>query len=654
MDRDKMMDMETPKTVGRKNIKIKDTFWKRYIDLITDKAIPYQWDILNDRIEGRPSYCLRNLRITAGEEKGEHSGIVFLDSDVMKWLETVAYSLELKPDTALEKKADDVIALIGRAQQDDGYLNTYFTIAEPDKRWANLTEGHELYCAGHMIEAAVAYHRATGKNDFLKIAMRFADLICDTFGTAENQIHGYPGHQEIELALIKLYRETQDTRYLDQAKYFIDARGCGENYFLNEVEKSNQPFIFDELKDYDPAYSQSHLPVRQQKTAEGHAVRAMYMYSAMADIAKETDDHELLAVCETLWGNIVNKRMYITGSIGSSAKMERFTTDYDLPNDVNYSETCASVGLMMFGIRMAQIERDATYMDAVESALYNTVLAGISLSGDRYFYVNPLEVWPKSCMEHTSKAHVKTVRQKWFDCACCPTNVARTLTSLGDYIISSSDKGIYVNLFISHMAKIKLAATTVETELESSLLEDGHIRLSIKPKHSAVFDVNIRIPSYIKSYSVRIDGEPIQSTFIEKGYVKLNQNWGKDTCIDINFEIVPQIMSANPKVRADAGKVAIVKGPVVYCLEEVDNEENLSSVWVSQGAELKESFDPALFGGTSTIHLAGKKIVDTDGGDELYQPAAIKTKAVELKAIPYFCWGNRGENEMTVWMNALL
>lgn len=648
------MPNECLQPIGLKNIHITDGFWRSYVDLIRDVAIPYQWAVLNDEAEGRQSNCLRNFRIMAGEENGQHSGIVFIDSDVMKWLETVAYSIAGKPDKALEQDADDVIALLGRAQQSDGYLNTYYTISKPGKRWTNLTEGHELYCAGHMIEAAAAYYKSTGKRAFLDIALRYADHICNVFGKDENQNHGYPGHQEIELALVKLYRATGNKRYLEQAKYFIDVRGHQPNYFVEEIEETQGKGIFNpELKDYDPAYSQSHMPPREQRTAEGHAVRALYMYSAMADIAQECHDAGLLAACEAIWDNIVTKRMYITGSVGSSARMERFTTDYDLPGDVNYSETCASVALMMFGARMARIKKDASYIDTVESALYNTVLAGISLSGDHYFYVNPLEVWPDSCMEHTSKAHVKAVRQEWFYCACCPTNAARTLTSLGDYVSSCSDEAYYLNLFISHNADVSISGTGVEFKLESTFLSDGCAVLFVKPERPVEFELSIRIPGYAKSYSICVDGADAEVR-VEKGYAKLRREWQRETKVEIRFDIQPEFVAAHPQVRADAGKIALVKGPLVYCLEEADNGSNLASIYAAQDAQLKEYFDPDLFGGITAIKFRGKKIVGSGWGNELYKPARIETRPVELTAIPYFLWGNRGENEMLVWLKAIV
>jgi DUF1680 family protein len=621
---------------------------------VPNVILPYQWEVLNDRVEGaEPSYCLRNYRIAAGDETGKHGGPVFVDTDLTKWLEAVAYSLETSPDSALELKADEVIDLIARVQQPDGYVNTYYTIAEPGKRWSNLTEGHELYSAGYLIEAAVAYFEATGKDKLLNVGRRFADLLCSTFGGGEGQIHGYPGHQEIELALIKLFRVTKERKYLELALYFINERGGQPNYFLEEMKRADFVHFFDEFKDYDPAYSQSHMPPRQQRTAEGHAVRATYMYSAMAELADEYGDGELMEACDTIWKNIVTRRMYLTGSIGSSAMLERFTTDYDLPNDMNYSETCASIGLAMFGMRMARIKRDAAYYDVVERALYNTVLAGISLTGDSYFYVNPLEVWPASCMQHTSKAHVKPVRQKWFNVACCPTNISRTLASLGKYIYSTDDETVYMNLFIANKTKFNLKGAQVEAELQSTLLTDGKSTLTVSAGLPVEFTLNIRIPGNVKGWSIRVDGKTITPE-VHEGYAQIRRRWSAKSQVEINFDIRAEFVSAHPEVRADAGKVAIVKGPLVYCLEEADNGKNLAAISVDPSTKLREWFDGEFFDGTVLMKLHGRKIAAGGWKEELYKPAVFKTEPVELTAIPYCYWGNRGENEMIVWMHAII
>jgi DUF1680 family protein len=498
----------------------------------------------------------------------------------------------------------------------------------------------------------VAYYEATGKDKLLKITMRFADLIYDTFGSGAGKIHGYPGHQEIELALIKLYRVTGIRKYLELAMYFINERVGEPNYFLEEMKRDDFVHFFDEFKNYDPAYSQSHMPPRKQRTAEGHAVRATYMYSAMAELAAEYGDGELMAACDAIWENIVSKRMYLTGSIGSSSVLERFTTDYDLPNDYNYSETCASIGLAMFGIRMSRIKRDASYIDVVERALYNTVLAGIALTGDTYFYVNPLEVWPASCMEHTSKAHVKPVRQKWFNVACCPTNISRTLASLGKYIYSVDGDSLFLNLYISNKTTFAMNGSELTAELQSSFLTDGRSRLMITAREPVQFDLNIRIPGYVKGWKIRIDGQEVKSPVVRNGYAVVSRMWSSASVVEIWFDIRAEFVAAHPEVRVDAGKVAVVKGPLVYCLEEIDNGSNLASVIVDPSTPLKEQFDGEFFDGTVILKFEGRKIAGEGWNGELYKPAAFKTEPVELTATPYCYWANRGENEMIVWIHA--
>lgn len=638
-------------SLALRDIKIDDSFWNRYINLVPDVIIPYQWEILNDRVpDAAPSYCLQNFKIAAGETKGERKGAVFQDSDVAKWLETVAYSLETTPNPRLEETADEVIALLGRAQCEDGYLNTYFTLKEPGRRWTNLAEGHELYTAGHLIEAAVAYYKATGKKSFLQIMCRFADLICSTFGEEEGKIHGYPGHQEIELAMVKLYDATKTKKYLKMAKYFIDTRGSHPNYFLTEMSRPDYQHIFDEFKNYDPVYSQSDKPVREQKEAEGHAVRAVYLYCAMADLADEYEDAQLLKCCDDIWRNIVNKKMYLTGGIGSSAHFERFTTDYDLPNDSAYSETCASVGLTFFGLRMARIHRDASYMDTVERALYNTVRAGISREGNRYFYVNPLAVWPDNCMDHTSMSHVKPTRQKWFDVACCPTNVARTLASLGQYIYFCSVREIYVNLFIQNETAVVIDGKNISLHLMTDFPRTSKITLEVQADGEIEFSIFIRIPQYAQNFGIAIADEVIPFLTVNH-YAVIKRSW-KHENITISFDMQAKLVSANPQVRADGNKVAIVRGPEVFCLEECDNFKNLSSVIVSRNTVLEEYFDSGLLGGTTVVTCQAQRISESDWNGELYRTAPPQYDNVTLRAVPYSSWCNRVPGEMLVWMNA--
>ena len=634
-------------TVQLSKINITDAFWKRYTDLVEDVIIPYQWDIMNDNIPGvESSHCLENFKIAAGLKKGQFYGAVFQDTDVAKWLEAVGYSLAEKKNEKLEKLADDAIDVIVQAQQKDGYLYTYFIIKEPEQRWRNLCEGHELYSAGHMIEAAIAYYEGTGKRKLLDSMIRLADLICRTFGPEEGQNHGYPGHQEIELALVRLYRVTQDKKYLKQAKYFLDIRGVGENYFLVERKQKNFKRIFPELEDYDPAYSQSHEPVRKQKTAEGHAVRAVYMYSAMADVAEEYQDKELMEACENLWENITQKRMYITGGIGSSGFLERFTTDYDLQNDSNYSETCASIGMALFSLRMANITRDSRYAEVMEQELYNNILAGIAQDGKSFFYVNPLEIKPRQCMPHTSRAHVKARRQKWFGVACCPPNIARTLASLGQYIYGVDGADIYTHLYIGNQTDIPVNNDVVQIRIDSMFPWNGNIKVKVQGVKEKI-KLHFRIPSYSENFQLYCNGEE-QELKVNNGYayVEICEN----SRIDIQFDMPVAFLHANYKVSADVGKVAIKRGPIVYCLEEIDNGPDLQCIYLSsKEAHVRKSRSfPECF----EIELQGRRLISKSEG--LYSSDGLSYSDVNIQAIPYAYWNNRREGEMLVWIHEII
>ena len=638
--------------VDLKKIKICDSFWSKHINLVKDAIIPYQWNAMNDLIpDAEPSHCLENFKIAAGRKKGEFYGAVFQDTDIAKWLEAAGFTLAYDRDPELEKTADEVIDLIAEAQQEDGYLDTYFIIKEPDRKWKNLCEGHELYTAGHMMEAAVAYYQGTGKDKFLNVVRKLADLLCDTFGSGEGKIHGYPGHQEVEIGLIKLYQVTGNKKYVDLAKYFIDVRGVGKNYFLEEMDKPDYRQIFPEFADYQPAYSQSDRPVREQTAAEGHAVRAVYMYSAMADLACEYQDQELMDACTRLWNNIVQKQMYITGGIGASGILERFTVDYDLPNDCNYAESCASIGLAMFGSRMANITRDASYMDIVEKALYNTVLAGIALDGKSFFYVNPLEVWPDNCLERTSKEHVKPVRQKWFGVACCPPNIARTLASIGQYVYSVGKGELYINLFVSNKTETEVNGNTIGISMETRFPFDNRIDINIQNIPAEGMTVAVRIPAYAKDYRTDVNGQPVNCR-IEKGYAYVTLM--ADAVITVSFEAPARFVRANPNVRADCGKTAVMKGPLVYCLEEADNGKNLSGLYVSTDQKIREQ-ESSAFAGVTELIMKGKRMEETAWKEsELYGEHPLTFSNVTLKAIPYAYWNNRGIGEMTVWIKELV
>jgi hypothetical protein len=638
--------------IALKNVNIEESFWSRYVELIRDTVIPYQWEVLNDRIPGvTPSHSIKNYRIASGLEQGEFQGMVFQDTDLAKWIEAVAYSIETKPDPELEKTVDGVIDIIEKVQQPDGYLNTYYTLKEPGKRWTNFRECHELYCAGHMIEAAVAYYDATGKRKLLDIMCRFTDYIDSVIGPEPGKMKAYPGHQEIELALVKLYKVTRNEKYLKLSKYFIDERGKEPYYFDIEAKKRGNVLHYPEFAKFDRKYAQTHLPVRQQTTAEGHAVRAVYMYGAMADIAAETGDTELLEACRRIWNNIVTKRMYITGSIGSTEFGESFTCDYDLPNDTNYSETCASIGLMLFAYRMLQIEAKSCYADIMEKALYNTVLDGISLEGNSFFYVNPLEVWPEACEKNPSKHHVKTYRQKWFGVACCPPNIARLLASIGQYIYSMHKDEIYTHLYISSETEINISESKVKIKQETRYPWDEKVMISVSLDEEKEFSLLLRIPGWCDNAKICINREEINVCNTKvNGYAKLKRIWKNGDVVELVLPMMIQRIKAHPNVRTNIGKVALQRGPVVYCLEEIDNGPSLHEVVLPHKSELKSEFDDNLLRGITVITAEAQRY-NSPWEDELYKAnVESQYRPVTVKFIPYYAWANRTSGEMMVWI----
>ncbi len=647
------MEKKKLHTIELNNIRVKDEFWDKYVSLVTKEIIPYQWKALHDQVEdAEPSHCITNFEVAAGLKEGTFEGFVFQDTDLAKWLEAAAYSLSYEKNEELEKMADGAIELIGRAQEENGYLDTYFTILEPGKQFCNLKEGHELYTAGHMIEAAVAYYKVTGKDAYLNIMRKTADLICEVFHT-EKYKNAVPGHEEIELALVKLYEVTGEKKYLNMAKDFVERRGTEPNYL---VEESSQEWYVDVWHDpgmYQPAYGQAHLPVREQTTAEGHAVRAVYLYCAMADLAFAYQDKSLFDACERLYQNIVEKRMYITGGIGSSGILERFTTDYDLPNASNYAESCASIGLALFCRRMAQITRDAKYIETMERALMNTVLAGIAMDGKSFFYVNPLEVWPDACMEKTSMEHVKPVRQKWFGCACCPPNIARTLASLGEYICFTGEDSLWINLLAGADIQTSLGGKNVTFHMESKMPWEGAVKIRVSAEEGAEGNLCIRLPEYAVNPVFTIDGKNVVPR-VEKGYALFHETW-QNQVISLTFAIKAHFVYANPNVRADAGKAAVVKGPLVYCLEEADNGKNLSGIFLDTTAGLKENYRKDLLKGAAEITARGKRVVKKDWDREsLYRLTPVELEETEVKFVPYCHWGNRKTGEMAVWVKTLM
>ncbi|GIP54329.1 glycoside hydrolase family 127 protein [Paenibacillus vini] len=638
-------------------VKIQDEFWDYYIKLVREVVVPYQWDALNDRVSGaEPSGAVRNFKIAAGLEQGDFYGMVFQDSDIAKWLEAVAYLLESQPDPALEEIADGLIDIIEQAQHEDGYLNTYFTLKEPGQRWTNLAECHELYCAGHMIEAAVAYYRATGKRKLLDVVSRFADHIDSVFGTEPGKLAGYDGHQEIELALVKLYQVTGNERYLRLSRYFLDQRGQKPSFYQIQLDerggKTHWPSGNEAI---DLEYNQSHLPVREQETAIGHAVRLLYMLTGMADVAAETGDESLLAACRKLWDNIVSRQMYITGGVGSMPQGEAFSFDYDLPNDTVYAETCASIGLIFFAQRMLKLAPESQFADVMERALYNTVVGGMSRDGKHFFYVNPLEVDPKACGGANHKYdHVKPVRQEWFGCACCPPNVARLLASLGEYIYTVQGDTIYTHLYIGGEAALELGESKVTLKQASNYPWDGEIKLEVFPEQAGEkFTLAVRIPGWCKQASLLLNGSayPLGDNTVVNGYARIEREWQSGDVLELRLEMPVLRMHSHPSVRANAGKVALQRGPLVYCLEQADNGPDLHEVVLPRDAELKAAKEEELLGGVVAISAEGLRLRDEEWSGGLYSPEpALGMKQATVKFIPYYAWANRGEGEMTVWV----
>ena len=637
------------KSVPLQNIKVEDGFWGDVQKLVREVVIPYQADVMEDKVPGvEKSHAIENFRIAAGEAEGEHYGWVFQDSDVAKWLEAVAYSLSSFPDSEFEAKADEVIALIGRAQEPDGYLNTYFTIMHPDRKWQNLHDCHELYCCGHMIEAAVAYYKATGKDAFLNIMRKNADLICSRFGDGEGKIRGIPGHQEIELALFRLYEVTGEKSYLETALYFIDERGKDPSYFIEEG-KSRDWVMFSKDGE-NREYAQNHRPVRQQDKAVGHSVRAVYMYTAMAALAAEIDDKKLLSACEKLWENITQKQMYITGGIGSTVHGEAFSVDFDLPNDITYSETCASIAMCFFARRMLELKVSGQYADVMERMLYNTVLASMQLDGKRFFYVNPLEIIPGISGVVQTHKHALPQRPEWYACACCPPNLSRLLLSLGEYAWSESTTdgdGVVSHMFLGGTAEFNVAGG-VKIVCESKYPYEGEVRYEIFPTvEETEFSFSVRIPAWCKNAMYVLNGDSV-NTDVNDGYANFSRKWKKNDTLEIKFDLPVLRIYSNLAVSGNAGLVCLQKGPIVYCFEEIDNSAPLAALRLPADAEIKEErINDRVLG--DIIVLTADGIKET-GSNDLYSEKKPTTEPVKLKAVPYYAWSNRGTGEMRVWI----
>jgi Uncharacterized protein conserved in bacteria len=631
-----------------KYVRVDDRFWNRYARLVREVMIPYQWEAMNDRVEGvEKSHAIANLRIAAGLETGDFYGYRFQDSDLAKWLEAVAYSLATHPDPALEELADGAIELLGEAQREDGYLNSYFAITGIEKRWTNERDSHETYVAGHMIEAAVAYFESTGKRAFLDIACKIADDMDATYGRAEGKRRGYPGHQIAEMALVRLYRATREERYLELAEYFLDERGREPYYFALEAAARGQASDKGKFGERMREYNQTHLPVREQRVAVGHAVRAVYMYAAMADIAFLRGDSGMRAACEALWEDVTRRQMSITGGIGQQEYWEGFSYDYDLPNDSTYNETCASVGLAFWASRMAALELRGDYCDQLERALYNGILSGVSLDGKRYFYVNLLESEPPSIKGRRDLDYSSPTRKGWFACACCPPNLARLVASIGGYIYGRDESSAAIYLYISSSTEMEISGTRVAIAIETDYPLSGKAVIEVDPERPARFSLRARIPGWCRSFEAEVAGERYSEA--PDGYLIVDREWRRGDKLLVDLQMPVERIEAHPAVRADSGKVAIARGPLVYCLEEVDNGPHLSDICLEADPRFEERYESDLLGGVVAIYAdASRKSWKSEG--ELYRGYEPERERIRIKAVPYYAWDNRGVNAMTVWI----
>jgi uncharacterized protein len=568
-----------------------------------------------------------------------------------KWIEAAAYSLMTHPDEHLEKLVDTVIETMVTTQQSpDGYMD--FVFPKPEDRWINLMNGHPLYRAGHLLEAGVAYYQATGKRRLLDASCRFADLMDSVFGPEEGKKHICDGHPEIELALVKLYRATGEQRYLRLAKYFIDERGRDPQVYAKEAAARGVDMVkFRANVDYRNDYWVAQSPVREQTTAEGHAVRAAYLFSGMADVGRESGDKTLFDACERIWKNVTERRMYITGGIGSGHVGERFTTDYDLPNETAYCETCASAAMMFWAHRMLQFEGNGIYADTLERVLYNGFISGVSQDGKAFFYLNPLAVHPEEFSHSKQAQYFTTTRQKTFSTPCCPPNLTRTLASLGKYIYSQGDDSLYVHLYVQGKGAIEMGGSKVILEQKTDYPWDETVNIKVQPEKPSAFRLALRIPEWCHGATARVNGKE-QPLALQKGYLVIDRKWSAQDQVTLTLPMPVERVLANPAVQADRGMVALQRGPIVYCVEEKDNGRGLRSLVLPDEARLQAVFDPELLGGVTTIVGRAVREEQFVSQNQLYQrvDSSAKSKDVPFKAIPYFAWSNRGQGEMQVWV----
>ncbi len=660
-------------------VRLTDALWKRENELVRREVIPYQWEALNDRVEGAaPSFFVHNMRAAARAAAARRAGRfvprraasgmvtqpdgqtpdpdtfygwVFQDSDGYKWIEAVSYQLIQQPDEQLRQTAQQAVDLICAAQEADGYLDTFYSLTDISAAFSNLRDHHELYCFGHLAEAAVAWKEATGQTDLLDAACRFARCISRRFGP--NLERGCPGHEIAEMALFRLYEATGDTAYRDLSCFFLDVRGTEPSTFALEENRRRAgeglPPLPVTASRY--AYHQADRPVRDTQEARGHAVRQMYLAAGMADEARLKDDRPMREACERLWRSVTREKMYVTGGVGATHLGEAFSLPYDLPSDTAYAETCAAIGLCFFARRMLQLNPVSEYADVMERALYNAVLSGMALDGKSFFYVNPLEADPLYCREDQRLSHVRPVRQKWFGCACCPPNIARFLSSLGAYAGTHTEDTLYFHLYIAQEMNVSLGGKELRLSLDADLTESGRVRLTVL-SGAASGTLAFRLPGWADGYSLNTSFGACEPA-LKGGYLYLTRPWQKGDTLSFDFSMPIRLLMADSRVRELTGQVCFVRGPFVFCAESTDNGPGLHLLRVPADAETHAVPGRTEMAGLSlpSLQVPAFRVTPEEDGP-LYPSAAQKERLspVTLSLIPYFAWSNRGESEMRVWL----